>query len=433
MPQLPGYISYAPFPEGFQGDLDETFQQSGQLAQMYISGNFLSGLYYPVGTTPAPTLPTTDQGPISMNGQWYFFDPVTGQYLPQSSSVKTARNYAKNATYQVQQTGTSFTLGAGITKTYDMVLARCATGNVLTVAVDTGPVASTDNDYCPASIKYIVGTPVATLAATDLYVHEHLVEGSDLLMAQGEVLSLSFSVYVNQAGNYSAYLTNFNRDMSYVFPFNVATANQWARIKIPNIPAMPTGTGTWSFADGTTGLYLGVVMGVGGQYQTANPKNWIAGFYAGTSANSNMCSVTNNQMRITGVKLEASATPTFLSVPPFGTDYEELIRYYYTTFNYQVTNAGLIGLNLDSQSGGNAAGSMLFPRRMAKTPTITLFSPTTFTANTIRNLTTAVDVTAFAAPSPTLKGVAFIGAITTPASAKSDVLAAIVTADARLA
>ena len=145
MPIFQGYISYAPFPEGFDGDMDETFQQSGQLATFYVNGNFLSGLYYPNGTTPMPTLPTSDQGPIALNGVWYFWDPVTGQYLPQSSSVKPARNYAKNAMYQVQQLGSSFNLSAaGVIKTYDMALARITQPNILTIAVDVGPAASAE-------------------------------------------------------------------------------------------------------------------------------------------------------------------------------------------------------------------------------------------------------------------------------------------------
>src|SRR5262249_24478279 len=117
MPIFQGYIAYAPFPEGFSGDMDETFQQSGQLATIFISGNFLTGLYYPSGTTPPP-FPTSDQGPIASHGQWYFWDPVTGQHLPQSASMKPARNYAKNAQYQVQQTavGAGGVLPTGINK-----------------------------------------------------------------------------------------------------------------------------------------------------------------------------------------------------------------------------------------------------------------------------------------------------------------------------
>src|SRR5215475_4611444 len=196
MPIFQGYISYAPFPEGFDGDMDETFQQSGQLATIYISGNFLTGLYYPNGTIPLPTLPTSDQGPIALNGQWYFWDPVTGQYLPQSASVKPAKNFAKNSQYQVQQTGSAFpSIATGVTNLYDMALCRATQANVLGVSAGIGPPAGADNDFCESAIQYTVGPNlVPTLAATDLFVHEHLIEGSDLAPIQGEIMSLAFSV-----------------------------------------------------------------------------------------------------------------------------------------------------------------------------------------------------------------------------------------------
>src|SRR4029077_4635869 len=201
---IPLKISIAPFPEGFVGDMDETFQQACILMEATVEGAFLTGLILP----PGSTLPTTDQGPIAMGGVWYFWDPVTGQYLPQSISARPAKNYVKNACYQIQQTGTAPPLVAGINKTYDMCLCRMQNTGVLTIASDVEPPAAADHDYCPAAIKYTVGTTAPTLAATDLYVHEHLIEGSDLAPIQGEILSLSFLCWVNQAGTYSAYLTS---------------------------------------------------------------------------------------------------------------------------------------------------------------------------------------------------------------------------------
>lgn len=378
MPLFQGYISYAPFPEGFQGDMDETFQQSGQLAIIYISGNFLGGLYYPNGTTPPPTLPSSDQGPIALNGVWYFWDPATGQYLPQSSTVKTTANLAKNSVYQVQQTGSTFGpfTPAGIYKTFDMAVARVTQPNVLAVSADVGPTASADIDTCPAAIKFTVGpNTVASLVAADLFAHEHLIEGTDIVMVQGETLALSFSVLANQPGTYSGYLVSSSRDASYVFNFTIATANQWARIKISNIPALPVSSlGTWFFNEGSTGIYLGVCMGVGSQYQTATPNQWVGGFFAGTAQNSgNFLAVLNNQFKVTGIKLEAAATPTYCSVKSFEADYEDCIRYYWTSFNYQSTSAG-VALRGTAPSNSVMSIAQLFPKRMCASPTVVPYS-----------------------------------------------------------
>jgi hypothetical protein len=424
---LPLKISIAPFPEGFDGDMDETFQQACILMSATVEGQFLTGLILP----PGSTLPSTDQGPIAMGGVWYFWDPVTGQYLPQSLTARAARNYVKNGSCQVQQTGAAPALVAGVNKTYDMCLCRMTTAGVLAIAADVGPFAGADYDTCPAAIKYTVGTTAPTLGTTDLYSHEHLIEGSDLAPIQGEILSLSFLCWVNQPGTYSAYLASGARDESYCATFTMPTANTWTRIKIQNIPAIPT-SGTWSYGEGVTGMYVGVTMACGSQWTTTNTAKWNAGFFGAGTGQSNMCSVTNNQMKITAVRLEASPQCGYATINSFEADLHDAIRYYYTNFNYQTTNAGTWGLNLYAHQAGFAMGSMLFPRRMAKVPTVTLYSASTFTINTIRNLTTGVDVTAFGTPAASQKGVAFGAAITTPASAKSDGLAAFVTADARL-
>lgn len=430
MPIFSGYISYAPFPEGFQGDNDETFQQSGQLATIYINGNFLSGLYYPNGTIPLPTLPTSDQGPIALNGVWYFWDPVTGQYLPQSSSIKPARNYAKNAIYQVAQLGNAFNLSAaGVIKTYDMTLARITQPNILTIALDAGPTASADTDNIATAIKYTVGTTlVPTLAATDLFAHEHLIEGSDIAGLQGEVLSVAFDVWVNEPGNYSAYLTSTNRDVSYVFPFTIAAPNTYARIKINSIPALPTGLGTFNFGEGQTGLYLGVVMAVGAQYQTPTPNQWVAGFFAGTAANSNMLTVTNNQLKVTAIKLEASPSATYFTANSFEQDYHDCTRYYWTSFTYQSVATGT-PISATAHVTNGQSWSFIFPRRMCKTPTVTPWSISSPASGNITNQSTGA-VTALASLTANPKGIAVATAAT---ATKGDVFSCYVQADARLA
>lgn len=421
---IPLNISIAPFPEGFQGDMDETFQQACALMESFIQGNFLTGLILP----PGSTLPTTDQGPIAMGGTWYFFDPASGQYLPQTVPVKPAKNFAKNAIYQVQQTGTAFTLGSGVTNTYDMTLARTTVASVLAIAADTGPPAGPDNDQIGSAIKYTVGPSLVTApAATDLFSHEHLFEGSDIAALQGQTLSLGFSAWANQPGTYSVYLTSGGRDMSYVVNFTIAAANTWYRIKVPGIPAFPT-TGTWHWGEGQTGLYVGVPMCVGTQWQTANRGSWQPAFLAGTSANINLLTVVNNQLKITGIKLEAASSCTPLTVNAFSVDYEEAIRYYFTSFNYQITNSGLtlFGVSHVAEFGFLSG---LFPRRMCKVPTVVPYSNATFAAGTVRNMSTSADLTLATLPAYP-KG--FGGSITVVGAVVGNVVSALITADARL-
>jgi hypothetical protein len=424
--QIPLNISIAPFPEGFQGDMDETFQQAVQLMEAFIEGNFLTGLILP----PGSILPTSDQGPIAMGEQWYFWDPATGQYLPQTVSVKMAKNFAKNSAYQVQQAGSTFTIGSGVFNTFDMALCRATVANVLAISVDVGPPASGDNDPIPAAITYTVGPSlVPTPAATDLLTHEHLFEGADIATLQGQTLTLSFSVWVNQPGTYSVYLASSGRDASYVVQFSVSSANTWTRIKIPGIPPLPTTMGTWHFGEGVTGLYIGIPLCIGTQWQTATPNSWHPVFAAGTSTNSNLCTVANNQIKITGIKLEASSTVTYYSVPSFDADYNDLIRYYFTTFNYQSVTAGMAIMGV-AYIASAAVFSTVFPRRMCKTPNVVPYGWTSHAAGNVTNISAPADSAVAALVGASPKGVS--GGVTVTAATKGDSFLTFITADARL-
>jgi hypothetical protein len=422
---LPLSISIAPFPEGFKGDMDETFQQATHLMTGTIDGNFLTGLILP----PGSTLPTTDQGPIAMGGTWYFWDPVSGQYLPQSATVKPSKNFARNPVYQVAQQGFTFTLGTGITQTYDMAIARSTLANVLAINQVGGPAAGPNTDTINSAINYTVGPNlVTTPGAADLYTHEHLIEGADITMLQSEVTTLSFWIWVNQAGTYSAYLTNGGRDRSYVFNFTIAAAqaSTWVRVIVPAIPAFPS-TGTWNYGEGQTGLYLGIPMCVGTQWQTSSLGSWQSALYAGSSQNINILTVLNNRMSITGIKFEAATSPSYLQVPSFQTDFEEMLRYFYTGFTYQSKTAG-IPIQTSAYVANGVQFNQLFPRRMAKTPTVVPYGWTSHTAGNVTNVSTGVDY-ANATLGATQKGV--VGAATVTA-AKADVFFAYFTADARL-
>src|SRR4029077_12127168 len=170
-----------------------------------------------------------------------------------------------------------------------------------------------------------------------------------------------------------AYLCSGARDESYCVNFTIPTASTWTRVKIQNIPPIPT-AGTWTYGEGTTGMYIGVVMACGSQWVTANKGQWNSGMFLAGTGQSNMVAVTNNQMKITAMRLEASPQAGYASINSFDTDYWECIRYYFTNFNYQSTSAGSFGLTLISGIAGAATGSMIFPRRMAKVPTIVLYS-----------------------------------------------------------
>jgi hypothetical protein len=388
--QIPLTIAIAPFPEGFKGDMDETFQQAVQLMTGYIEGNFLLGLILP----PGSDLPTSDQGPIAMDGVWYFWNTATGEYEPQMFPVKTIKNYVKNCVYQVQQTGAAIAVPAGGGPAYDMSFAQANLVNILAISSINGPAAGPNNDNIPTAINYTVGPGVVTtLLATDLYSHEHLFEGSDIVALRGQKMSLSFWAYGTTPGTYSVYLASSGRDESYTAAFTLTTANQWTWITVPAIPAFPSG-GTWHFGEGVTGLYVGFPFGVGANFRitSGNLNKWLGGLNAGTSQNLNLLATAGNALAITGIKLEASLSPTYLSVPAFADDLEILTRYYFTTFAYQSSTFGAPVQFFASQDN-NWAATFIFPRRMALLhPVVTPYSYQTQAAGLVTDMFTNFDI-----------------------------------------
>jgi hypothetical protein len=142
-----------------------------------------------------------------------------------------------------------------------------------------------------------------------------------------------------------------------------------------------------------------------------------------------MLTVGNNQLTLSEFKFEAAAAPTYYQCPSFSDEYENVIRYYFTTFSYQSTNAG-VAIDGNCQLAATGALATTFPRRMCKTPTVVPYSSTSFTAGTVRNLSTPGDVN-IATLSATPKGVSAL-TIGMTGAVKYDVISALIRADARL-
>jgi hypothetical protein len=87
-------------------------------------------------------------------------------------------------------------------------------------------------------------------------------------------------------------------------------------------------------------------------------------------------------------------------------------------------------ITFTAYAAASAAGTLIFPRRMCKVPTVIPYSPSTNTAGTVRNISgTPADVTVATIPA-TQKGTGSTFALT--GAAVGNVALANITADARL-
>jgi hypothetical protein len=125
-------------------------------------------------------------------------------------------------------------------------------------------------------------------------------------------------------------------------------------------------------------------MLVGTQWQTTTPNAWKPAFLAGTSGNHNLLTVVNNQIKITGIKLEASPVASFLSVPAFSADFEECQRYYWTGYSYQSLTSG-VPIRLAAHQANAWVADFIFSRRMCKVPTVVPYGCVSNAAGQITN------------------------------------------------
>ena len=114
-------------------------------------------------------------------------------------------------------------------------------------------------------------------------------------------------------------------------------------------------------------------------------------------------------------------------MPAFQTDFDEMQRYFYTTFVYQSLTAG-VPIQASAYVANAVLLSHVFPRRMCKTPNVVPYGWASHTAGNITNLNGNADF-AIATLAANQKGISQGAA---PTAAAGAVFATVIRADARL-
>jgi hypothetical protein len=217
-------------------------------------------------------------------------------------------------------------------------------------------------------------TTQASLAATDTLRFAQQVEGSQMRELIGDV--------DNPTTKSIVYLCTYN-----------AAPNTPQLITIPNIPVWASG-GNWSTQPGNLGYFLEVTLACGSTYLTS-PGAWANGTFLGATAMDNFLSnAVNSQFVLRFVQHEPGSQCSQLMDLPFSQNYDQCLRLYCKSYDYAtkpgtITNNGApYGVVLANQS---PQWAIRFPRNMAKVPTVAANSPVTGAANTVRDVTAAVD------------------------------------------
>ena len=243
-----------------------------------------------------------------------------------------------------------------------------------------------------------VTTAEASLAAGDYLVINSNIEGPQLRELLGDVHSVSLLVRSSVANlKFGMTLQDSVGAYSLTKLCTLGSADTWTLITLANLPLW-TASGTFPVNSGGIGYTFNIVLACGTTYTVASNDIWqsTAGF--GAVGQDNFLATNGSYFDIAFVQHEPGPVCSTLMDKPFSQNYDECLRYYFKTYSYavalgSVTYAGANG-GFYSSVAGAANGHGVYAKRMAKIPTITLYSPASGTKNAVTRGSDAVNVAA---------------------------------------
>jgi hypothetical protein len=256
-----------------------------------------------------------------------------------------------------------------------------ATGKISVTQVDLSgslPGSATTHQprYC---LRATVATQQASLLAGEFFTISQRVEKQRARMLFDNVHSLSIWLRSSVAGTFSVSLRNADTSQFYKTDVSIATPNVWQRVTIQNIPAFPTGSGSWGTNETDLCYSVSVCLAAGTTFQSATQNAWAAGNMLATSSQTNLLATSSATFDVCLVQHEpGSVSSAFV---PAGEDEVlwECQRYYAKSLNRSVypgsvQNNGNPSFIATSTAG--AVGWSPFPNKMRTgSPTVSLYVP----------------------------------------------------------
>ena len=163
----------------------------------------------------------------------------------------------------------------------------------------------------------------------------------------------------------------------------------WTLISLPNLPVFPAGG--FTTAPGVEGLRLAITLACGSTFTSPANDTWQSGNYIGALGQDNFANqAVNSYFQVAFVQHEPGPLCTTLIDKPFSQNLDECLRYYSKSYDYLVsagtanTLVSQCALPLTNSSTA-AVSSTRFVKPMAKSPTVSIYSPVTGTVGTIRD------------------------------------------------
>lgn len=228
-----------------------------------------------------------------------------------------------------------------------------------------------------------VSTAQASLAAGEYLIIYQQIEGSNWRELCNDVTSVSILCSCTVALNFSIFIRDNASAWSLVIPCSITAgqvSNPFVLLTFPNLPLW-TSSGTFSQYPGAVGYQLGVCLGAATNLQTSTTGSWVNGGYLGYAGMSNFMANSGATFQLRFLQHEPGPLCTTLIDKPFSANLDECLRYYAKSYNYATaigTGSTPPGYLCYSQLGGfgQAMGSAFYPKRLAKGPSVVVYSTT---------------------------------------------------------
>ncbi len=225
-------------------------------------------------------------------------------------------------------------------------------------------------------LRVTLTTAQATLAAGDLLWVNQLIEGPGLRELISDLHSISLLVRSSVAGlNFGMTLRDAATAHSLAKLCTIPSAGAWTLIPLPNLPIWTAGA-TWALTPGTVGYQLSIGLAVGSTYLSPANDTWQNGNFVGALGQSNFAaSPVNSTFDIAFIQHEPGPVCNPLIDLPWEENFNRCKRYWCKNYAYAVAvGTASAWMNLGQFASGTTGRlGALFPREMAKVPTITAY------------------------------------------------------------
>lgn len=210
------------------------------------------------------------------------------------------------------------------------------------------------------------------------------VEGPNLRALYGDVHSISILARSSVANlKFGLILQDVPTSRVLAKLCSLGAANTVTLITLPSLPVFPQGVGNFSLSPGAVGYAFYIALAAGPGITVAANDTWqtTSTTWGGAIGQSNFAaSAVNSTIDFAFCQHEPGAACSTLMNVPFTDNLDSCTRFYQKSYPYSftagtVTGSGCKSFYVPAASLNTGYGNVVFPKIMAKTPTLSFWSP----------------------------------------------------------